>query len=212
MIGRLQGILVEKQPPDLLIDVGGVFYEVHAPMTSIYRFPDTGNEVVVHTHFAVSETSQQLYGFSDKQDRELFRTLIKVNGVGPKLGLAILSGMESSDIVRHVRDDNSAALVKVPGVGKKTAERLIIELRDRLKAWDVDETMSPEGSIQQNLGDDLTSAKSKTDIMSEAESALIALGYKPAQAMQLVSAAQKEHQAEKSEELIRLALRSMASS
>ncbi|MGI1678897.1 MAG: Holliday junction branch migration protein RuvA [Cellvibrionaceae bacterium] len=212
MIGRLRGILTEKHPPDLLIDVGGVFYEVHAPMTSIYRLPDTGNEVVVHIHLAVSETSQQLYGFSDKQDRELFRALIKVNGVGPKLGLAILSGMESSDIVRHVRDDNSAALVKVPGVGKKTAERLIIEMRDRLKAWDVDGAENSDGSIKQEMGDDLISIRSKTDIVTEAESALIALGYKPAQAMQLVSAAQKEHQVEKSEELIRLALRSVASS
>jgi len=211
MIGRLRGILVEKQPPDLLIDVGGVFYEVHAPMTSIYRLPDTGNEVVLHTHFAVQETSQQLYGFFDKQDRELFRALIKVNGVGPKLGLAILSGMEASDIVRHVRDDNSAALVKVPGVGKKTAERLIIELRDRLKAWGAETTTNTDGSIQQEMSDDLILIRNKTDIVSEAESALIALGYKPAQAMQLVSAAQKEHQVEKSEDLIRLALRSIAS-
>ncbi len=206
MIGRLRGILVEKQPPDLLIDVGGVFYEVHAPMTSIYRLPDAGNEVILHTHFAVQETSQQLYGFFDKQDRELFRALIKVNGVGPKLGLAILSGMESSDIVRHVRDDNSAALVKVPGVGKKTAERLVIDLRDRLKSWEVSETLS------ESTSEILESpAKGNDSIVAEAESALIALGYKPTQALQIVVAVQKQHQVERSEELIRLALRSLAS-
>lgn len=214
MIGQLRGVLIEKTPPDLLIDVGGVCYEVHAPMTSIYRLPETGHEVVIHTHLAVSETSQQLYGFADKQDRELFRALIKVSGVGPKLGLAILSGMEAADIVRHVREDNVSALVKVPGVGKKTAERLIIEMRDRLKAWNVDTDGSENsaGSIKQLLDDDANNnTVSSTDIAGEAESALIALGYKPAQAMQLINAVLKEQQVDKTEELIRLALRSLAS-
>ncbi|GAB1258998.1 Holliday junction branch migration protein RuvA [Aurantivibrio plasticivorans] len=208
MIGRLRGILVEKQSPELLIDVGGVHYEVLAPMTSIYQLPELNAEVTLHTHLSVSETAQQLYGFYDKRDRELFRTLIKVNGVGPKLGLAILSGMDTNDIVSCVKDNNLAALVKVPGVGKKTAERLLIELRDRLKDW---QTTSSGVMPENTLNDDQPTSDVASDIVAEAESALIALGYKPAQALQVVVATQKEHQAERSEELIRLALRSLAS-
>lgn len=207
MIGRLRGILVEKHPPELLLDVNGVYYEVQVPMTSIYRLPDVGNELVLHTHFAVSENLHQLFGFADKRDRELFRTLIKVSGVGPKLGLAILSGMEGDDIVRHVRDGNTTALTKVPGIGKKTAERLILELRDRLKAWQPandDATPAAAASAQESGN------RSEQAIIEEAESALIALGYKPAQAAQVVMATQKEHQLDRSEDLIRMALRSLA--
>jgi Holliday junction DNA helicase RuvA len=208
LIGRLRGILVEKRPPNLLVDVNGVFYEVQVPMTSIYRLPDVDSEVTLHTHFAISETAQQLFGFADKRDRELFRTLIRVNGVGPKLGLAILSGMEADDIVRYVRDDNPGALVKVPGIGKKTAERLIIELRDRLKDWQRDglpptgKADSPKAALPVS-GDDQS-------VIEEAESALIALGYKPAEAARVIMATQKEHQLERCEDLIRMALRSMA--
>lgn len=206
MIGRLRGILVEKRPPDLLVDVNGVFYEVMVPMTSIYRLPDVNSEVVLHTHFAVNETAQQLFGFAEKRDRELFRTLIKVNSVGPKLALSILSGMEADDIVHFVREGNPNALVKVPGVGKKTAERLIIELRDRLKEWDL-----PAG---QTRGKTTTAAPAKSNdnaILVEAESALIALGYKPTQATQVVMSVFKANPVERSEDLIRLALRSLAS-
>ncbi|MEX1031883.1 MAG: Holliday junction branch migration protein RuvA [Cellvibrionaceae bacterium] len=208
MIGRLRGILVEKHPPDLLVDVNGVYYEVQVPMTSIYRLPDAECEITLHTHFAVNETAQQLFGFADKRDRELFRALIRVNGVGPKLGLAILSGMEADDIVRFVRDDNPAALVKVPGVGKKTAERLIIELRDRLKDWQPGGASVSGRQIPAN--DDQTVRRDDRSLVAEAESALIALGYKPAHAAQVVMATQKEHQLERCEDLIRLALRSMA--
>lgn len=207
MIGRLRGILAEKHPPELLVDVNGVYYEVQVPMTSIYRLPDVGNELVLHTHFAVSENLQQLFGFADQRDRELFRTLIKVSGVGPKMGLGILSGMEADDIVRHVRDGNTAALIKVPGIGKKTAERLVVELRDRLKTW------QPSGGSQASATASAEPALDAGDdrgIIAEAESALIALGYKPAQAAQVVMAVQKEHQLDRSEELIRMALRSLA--
>lgn len=205
MIGRLRGILAEKHPPELLVDVNGVYYEVQVPMTSIYRLPDVGNELILHTHFAVSENLHQLFGFADKRDRELFRTLIKVSGIGPKLGLAILSGMEADDIVRHVRDANSAALVKVPGIGKKTAERLIVELKDRLKGWQLSAGAAgvPGAAASVGSGDE-------NAVLAEAESALIALGYKPAQAAQVVMATQKEHQLERSEDLIRMALRSLA--
>lgn len=205
MIGRLRGLLVEKHPPEMLVDVNGVYYEVQVPMTSIYRLPDVGSELVLHTHFAVSENLQQLFGFAAKRDRELFRTLIRVSGIGPRLGLAILSGMEADDIVRHVRDANSAALVKIPGIGKKTAERLIVELKDRLKSWQLNEG-APDASgpaADQSSNDE-------NSILAEAESALIALGYKPARAAQVVMAVQKEHQLERSEELIRMALRSLA--
>lgn len=208
MIGRLRGILVEKRPPDLLVDVNGVFYEVQVPMTSIYRLPDVDNEVTLHTHFAVNETAQQLFGFADKRDRELFRTLIRVNGVGPKLGLAILSGMEADDIVRFVRDDNPGALVKVPGVGKKTAERLIIELRDRLKDWQ--QGAAPLSGKSAAAHSVAVPVEGDRSVLAEAESALIALGYKPAQAAQVVMATQKEHQLDRCEDLIRLALRSLA--
>lgn len=203
MIGRLKGLLIEKQPPHVLIDVQGVGYDVLAPMTSFYHLPDLGAEVVLHTHFAVSETSQQLYGFYDKESRELFRQLIKVSGVGPKMALAILSGMETAAFVRCVMEDNTAALVKVPGVGKKTAERLIIETRDKLKGWEF-------GSGSAPVGAPVSSASTANSAIAEAESALVALGYKPTEASRAVSAVLKDDDgAQRSEDLIRLALRSM---
>lgn len=205
MIGRLRGKLIEKQPPHLLVDVNGVGYEVQAPMTTFYRLPELGAEVVLHTHFAVSENAQQLYGFAEKRDRQLFRTLIKVNGVGPKMAVAILSGMEADTIARCVMEDNSAALVKVPGVGKKTAERLIIELRDKLQDWEVDAL--PLGELEAvTIAAEQAAAN---DILAEAESALIALGYKPAEATKVVASVAKNADVTRSEELIRLALRSM---
>lgn len=205
MIGRLKGILVEKQAPHLLLDVHGVGYELIAPMTTFYRLPETGQEVVLHTHFAVSETSQQLFGFSSKEDRELFRLLIKVNGVGPKMAAGIMC-MESADIVHCVRADNINALMKVPGVGKKTAERLIIEMRDKLKSWTGAARLPHEqpGIIALDAGEH-TSARA---LVAEAESALIALGYKPVDASRAVSAAMDES-VERSEDLIRRALKSM---
>jgi Holliday junction DNA helicase RuvA len=203
MIGRLKGLLLEKQPPHLLVDVQGVGYDLLAPMTSFYQLPDVGAEVVLHTHFAVSETSQQLYGFHDKEDRQLFRQLIKVSGVGPKMALAILSGMETAIFVRCVMEDNTAALVKVPGVGKKTAERLIIEMRDKLKGWEFSAAgMSVDGTAA-------ISSICSTAFIAEAESALVSLGYKPVEASRAVSAVLDEQEVQRSEDLIRLALRAM---
>lgn len=204
MIGRLRGNLIEKQPPYLLLDVNGVGYELQAPMTTFYRLPAIGAEVILHTHLSITENLHQLFGFAEQRDRSLFRTLIKVNGVGPKLAIAILSGMEADDIARCVRDNNIKALTKVPGIGTKTAERLVIELRDRLKSWDV-----PHSDVLAH--NEIKQIATDNDVYAEAESALISLGYKPVEAAKMISAAAKQKPDAKSEELIRLALRSMAS-
>jgi Holliday junction DNA helicase RuvA len=201
MIGRIHGVLIQKQAPDLLIDVQGVGYEVQVPMSTIYQLPEVGQAVTLHTHFVVREDAQLLFGFAASRERELFRALIKVNGVGPKLALTILSGIESDEFVRCVRDDDTASLVKLPGVGKKTAERLLIEMRDRLKDWFLP---------QQDLLSPQPAVTSSSDWLLDAESALIALGYKPAQASRAVAAANGDD-IDSSEALIRKALRSMVS-
>jgi Holliday junction DNA helicase RuvA len=198
MIGFIQGILLAKQAPEILVDVGGVGYEVQVPMTTIYQLPKVGEKVALHTHFVVREDAQILFGFADARERKMFRNLIKVNGVGPKMALTILSGIESNDFVRCVRDNDTATLVRLPGVGKKTAERLLVEMRDRLKDWEL-------GSGELPIGNN--TAAGGNDMLLEAESALIALGYKPGDASGMVSAVKEN--VESSEELIRLALKSM---
>ncbi|HSX84039.1 MAG TPA: Holliday junction branch migration protein RuvA [Cellvibrio sp.] len=203
MIGRLRGTVVEKQPPYLLLDVNGVGYELQAPMTTFYRLPALGIEVVLHTHLSITENLHQLFAFIDQRDRALFRTLIKVNGVGPKLAIAILSGMEADDIARCVREHNVTALTKVPGIGKKTAERLVIELQDRLKTWDLPHAEHLTDNHQQGI-------LNTNEVLAEAESALIALGYKPVDAAKMIASAAKHHPEASSQELIRLALRSIA--
>lgn len=206
MIGQLRGDLLEKQAPFLMIDVQGVGYELQAPMTTFYVLPEVGEAITLHTHLSVSETAQTLFGFAERRERDLFRILIKVNGVGPKMAVAILSGMEANDLVDCVRDDKVSVLVKVPGVGKKTAERLIIELRDKLSSWrassddlfcEAKEIASSEAPVQ--------------NVREESESALLALGYKPAEAGRLVTNAFKLQPDASAENIIRLSLRSMAS-
>ena len=197
MIARLQGQLLEKEPPALLVDVSGVGYEVLAPMSTFYSLPETG-DVVLHTHFSVTENAHTLYGFASKNERRLFRVLIKVNGVGPKMALSILSGMEPEQLVSAIANNDVAALVKIPGVGKKTAERLVVEVRDKFK----------DDCINNELSASVT-AKAAPDIVGEAESAMIALGYKPQEAAKAISRVLKDRDVERSEELIRLALRSM---
>lgn len=199
MIGRICGRLLEKQLPEVLVDVGGLGYEVLVPMSTVYALPALGENLVLHTHFVVREDAQQLYGFASLDERRLFRSLIKVNGVGPKMALAILSGIETEDFVRSVQDGETAALVKVPGVGKKTAERLIIEMRDRLKEWQVD---------AKDLLSDATGEIKANDYLEEAESALIALGYKPTEASKAVASANNS-EITSSEALIRQALKNM---
>ncbi len=208
MIGRIHGVLLQKQAPDLLVDVNGVGYEILAPMTSIYELPAVGEIVTLHTHLNISENAHQLFGFASLDERRLFRALIKVNGVGPKMALAILSGMEAKVFVQCVMDDNITALVKVPGVGKKTAERLVIEMRDRLKEWHIDlPLLAAAGEAPKEVA-----AMTANDKLAEAESALVALGYKPTEAAKMIASASKGKTVESSEELIRLALRSMVQS
>ncbi|WP_210394882.1 Holliday junction branch migration protein RuvA [Motiliproteus sediminis] len=204
MIGRIKGVLEEKQPPQLLVDVQGVGYEVEAPMSTFYRLPPLGQVVSLHTHFVVREDAQLLYGFATREERTLFRSLIKVNGVGPKLALTILSGIEANDFARCVAQDDSAALVRLPGVGKKTADRLIVEMRDKMKDW------LPSDAPFELSGEAGTTQARSGDAQQEAESALIALGYKPAQAARAIAqAAKQSSDACSAEALIRHALKSM---
>lgn len=196
MIGRLRGKIVQKQPPQLLIDVQGVGYEVSASMSTFYQLPDQGQDVTLHTHLVVREDAHLLYGFATEAERSLFRTLIKVNGVGPKLALTILSGMSAEDFIRCVHENNTAALVSLPGVGKKTAERLLVELRDRLK----DEVVNQEGASMMSPA--LATVASSPS--GDAVSALIALGYKPQEASRMVRAISTEGLM--TEDIIRLSL------
>lgn len=201
MIGRLRGTLAEKQPPHLLLDVNGVGYELEVPMTTLYRLPAQGETVTLHTHLVVREDAQLLYGFYEKRDRELFRELIRLNGVGPKLALALMSGLEVDELVRCVQAQDTAALTKVPGVGKKTAERLLVELKDRFKAWESIPAIAPL-VVEPQLAQAVSSAE------NDAVSALISLGYKPQEASRAVAAVKEDGMS--SEDLIRRALRGMA--
>ena len=184
MIGRLTGLLLEKTPPFILVDVGGVGYEVEVPLSTLTRLPETGEEVVLHTHFVVREDAQLLYGFYDKLERQVFRSLIKVNGVGPKLALALLSGMDVAEFVGCIQRNDVQALVRLPGVGKKTAERLIIEMRDRLDEWGV----SAEGENTVSL----SATVSARAVLRDAETALISLGYKPPEAARMIASIKDE--------------------
>lgn len=201
MIGRLRGTLAEKQPPHLLLDVNGVGYELEVPMTTLYRLPAVGESLTLHTHLVVREDAHLLYGFFEKRERELFRELIRLNGVGPKLALALMSGLEVDELVRCVQTQDTAALVKVPGVGKKTAERLLVELKDRFKAWESIPSIAPL-VVEPQLAQAVSSAE------NDAVSALISLGYKPQEASRAVATVKEEGMS--SEDLIRRALRGMA--
>jgi holliday junction DNA helicase RuvA len=199
VIGRIRGVLVDKKPPEIQIDVAGICYEVQVPMSTLYQLPELGKELTLHTHFVVREDAQLLYGFFEEKDKAMFRSLIKINGVGPKMALGILSSMEANEFVRAVRSNNINAMVKMPGIGKKTAERLLIEMRDRLKDWD-----GEEGSTQ-------VPVSAAASITSDAETALISLGYKPQQAAHAIAAVLKTNpEIQGSEELIRYSLKSMA--
>ncbi|GMQ46957.1 Holliday junction branch migration protein RuvA [Vibrio sp. 10N] len=204
MIGRLRGTLIEKQPPELLIEVGGVGYEVQMPMSCFYELPEIGQEAIIYTHFVVREDAQLLYGFNTVRERALFREVIKANGVGPKLGLGILSGMSASQFVACVEREDISTLVKLPGVGKKTAERLVVEMKDRLKGWGAGDLFTPatDAAPMDSVG-----AMSSESAEEEAVSALLALGYKPTQASKVVSQVAKPDMT--SEALIREALRAM---
>ena len=193
MIGRLRGILVSKQPPWLLVEVGGVGYELEAPMSTIYDLPPTGKEVILLTHYAVKEDSVALYGFLHEAERALFRNLQKVSGIGAKIALSVLSGVSTNDFARLVQAGDVVALTKIPGIGKKTAERMVVELRDRVDAVGVRLPVS-------TLGEALP-----VDPVGEATVALQQLGYKPVEASRLVQKAAAE--GDSAETIIRKALR-----
>ena len=190
MIGHLRGTIVAKLPPGLTLEVGGVGYELQAPMSTFYELPELGAAVLLHTHLVVREDAHQLFGFISLRERELFRGLIKVNGVGARLALSILSGISVDGFARCVMDGDVASLTRVPGIGKKTAERLLVEMRDRVAGAD--------GSAR--TGSAPVSAK------DEAMAALVALGYKPAEAARMLG---KAGDGASSEELIRQALQSV---
>lgn len=194
MIGRLRGILVSKQPPWLLIEVGGVGYELEAPMSTIYDLPSVGKEVTLLTHYAVKEDSVALYGFFHEAERTLFRSLQKVSGIGAKISLAVLSGVSTNDFARLVQTGDVVALTKIPGIGKKTAERIVVELRDR-----VDGLAAPlPGQAGKANGAPL-------DPAGEATVALQQLGYKPAEVTRLVQKVAAD--GDTAESIIRKALR-----
>lgn len=195
MIGRIKGILISKQPPALLVDVHGVGYEIEAPMSTFYQLPEVGQEVILHTHLVVREDAQQLCGFATEKERRMFRSLIKVNGVGAKLALSILSGINADEFARCIHDNDTATLVRLPGVGKKTAERLVIEMRDRLDDW-----QGSEFKVDKSVPHE-----EAHDPVREAVSALIALGYRPPDASRMVT--RLDCQGLSSEEIIRSALK-----
>ena len=171
MIGRITGTLLEKNPPQVLVDVQGVGYEIDVPMSTFYGLPKLGDQVALFTHMVVREDAQLLYGFGSDAERATFRTLLKVSGVGPKVGLAVLSGMSVNDLAEAVATQESGRLVKVPGIGKKTAERLLLELRDKLKV-----------DVRIAVGASATKTSSTSDILN----ALIGLGYSEREALMAV--------------------------
>ncbi len=199
MIGRIHGKIIDKQPPQLLVDVQGVGYEIDAPMSTFYQLPNLGEAVVLHTHLVVREDAQLLYGFASLGERSLFRTLIKISGVGPKLALTILSGMNANEFIVCVQDSDAAALVRLPGVGKKTAERLIVELRDKLKDQIPDAHAGTGGTAGMAVA---------SSSVSDATDALISLGYKAAEASRMVRSI--DSNGLDAQEIIRLSLQAAA--
>ncbi|MCD6056174.1 MAG: holliday junction helicase RuvA [Gammaproteobacteria bacterium] len=207
MIGRIRGKLLVKQPPELLLETdNGVSYEITAPMTTFYQLPPVGEEAVLYTHLVVRDDAHSLFGFFDLNERALFRALIKVNGVGPRLGLAILSSIEPRVFADCLQHHDTAALVKIPGIGKKTAERLVIEMRDNMDSW-TNHLVLPLNAANKSAKKS-DRAIPKRNLLQEAMDALIALGYRPADASRLLN---KVYQEDLScETLIRLALREVA--
>ncbi|MDY6829568.1 MAG: Holliday junction branch migration protein RuvA [Pseudomonadota bacterium] len=200
MIGRIEGKLLEKRGGEILVDVQGLGYELSVPMTTLFSLPAQGHQVVLFVHLVVREDAQLLYGFSGRAERDLFRQMIKVSGVGPKVALAILSGLDAAAFRRCVEAEDTATLIRLPGIGRKTAERLLLDLRDRLDGVG-SSAEAPAVTVQSD------------DPMREAEAALIALGYRPQEAAKAVAGASNELGESEccSEDLIRLALKRMVS-
>lgn len=204
MIGRLRGQLLVKRPPHLLVEVNGVGYELEAPMSTIYDLPAVGETVTLVTHLAVREDAHVLYGFAREGDRDLFRALLKVTGVGAKMGLAVLSGMDAARFVQCVEQEDMHALTRLPGIGTKTAQRVVMEMKDRVAAIGA----GAWGKVP--VGKATAGGQSGEDgVLSQAVDALIALGYKPAEANRMARAV--DDGAKTTEDIIRLALRAAAS-
>jgi len=195
MIGFIRGRLVEKKAPLLLVDVGGVGYEIEVPVSTLYELPEVGQEVALKTHLLVREDAHTLFGFASESERSLFRNLLKISGVGARLALAILSGTSVDGFIRCVEEDDTASLIKIPGVGKKTAERLVMEMRDRLR--DI-------GHIP-GTG---KSGPASSEPADEAFGALVALGYKPAEVTRMIANVDSADM--DTEELIRQVLKQAA--
>ena len=204
MIGRLTGTLALKQPPALMIDVGGVGYELEAPLSSFYDLPEVGAQVTLFTHLVVREDAHLLFGFARESERRLFRALLRVSGVGARMALAVLSGMSADEFARCIETDDVAALTKLPGIGKKTAERLIIEMRDRLGDSDLRDAL-PAAPGQPAVVDGHGGA---ADPVADAASALVALGYRPAEANRMIRGVDTAGLA--TEDIIRRALQAAA--
>jgi len=198
MIARLAGTLIHKQPPLMVIDVAGVGYEVEAPLSVFYDLPETGQPVIILTHLAIKDDAHTLYGFSSEGERTLFRQLLKISGIGAKLALTILSGASGDELARYVAESDTASLTRLPGIGKKTAERIIIELRDKLDAIPTG-AGGPAGGIQPIEG----------NALSEAATALEGLGYKPQEAGRMIRKVATPDMSV--EEIIRHALQSTVS-
>ena len=202
MIGLLRGKLLEKNPGEALVLCNGVGYEVQIPLNAYERLPETGAEVALHTHFSVREDAQVLFGFIDAGGKRLFRELIRVSGVGPRMALALLSGTRPGDLAAAVQAGDVARLSKAPGIGRKTAERIVVELRDRLAE------SAGYGDFAAHTG---APGQTAPGGAREAVAALVSLGYKQQQAARLVAAVEREHpELEETSELIRIALQSLA--
>ncbi|HEX7116703.1 MAG TPA: Holliday junction branch migration protein RuvA [Steroidobacter sp.] len=199
MIGFLRGRLTAKHPPQLIVEVGGVGYELEAPMSTFYGLPATGSQVSLFTHLVVREDAHILFGFGTERERRLFRELLKVSNVGPKLALTLLSGMSVEAFLMCIESQDADALVRIPGVGRKTAERLLVEMRDRVKG------LGEGGAV---LGPRTPGGEPAGGPQAEAFSALVALGYKPAEVTRLLKAV--DASVETTEELIRKALQAAA--
>lgn len=197
MIGFLRGVLAHKAPPFLLIDVNGVGYELEAPMSTMFNLPDLGSRVELRTHLVVREDAQTLFGFGTEEERSLFRSLLKVNGVGAKLALTILSGISVDGFAQCVRNEDKATLVRLPGVGRKTAERLILDMRDRIDA-----------AFPAGMNGTPISATDGSAPRTEAFNALASLGYKPGEAQKMLDAVETDGQT--TEDILRQVLRSVA--
>jgi len=198
MIGRIRGLLLEKSAPQLLVDVQGLGYEIDAPMSTFFYLPDIGQEVILHTHLNVREDAHTLYGFHSRAERKLFRSLIKVSGIGAKLALTILSGATVEEFALQIQHQDIKALTRIPGIGKKTAERLLIEMRDKI------DQLSLESAAEGQCSGDILAG---SDNIQDAISALVALGYKPPEASKLVQTIDERSDLS-SEDLIRKALQS----